>query len=352
VVVSGLGTVYTRNATLPVPPASNEKIFTGLTALRVLGPDRRYLTELRHSGTLSGDTLTGDLVLLAGGDPTLTRADLADLARQVQARGVRTVTGRLLVDDSRYDRVRNAPGWKSTWVPWEVGPLSALAVEKNQWRTDDGYVANPAQSNLHAFWAELARVGVAVRGGSGFGTAPATRLAVHVGPRVDEVVTYMMKHSDNFYAEMLLKELGRGTGQGSTAAGAKMVRDWSAYARTPVHTYVDGSGLSAYDRQTAAGEVAYLTVAQGSGHWASFRAALPIACRDGTLGRRLCGSSTYGKVFAKTGTLSGVAALAGYTTTASGRSVVFSFMLSRGTSITYERAAIDRAVAAIASFTG
>jgi D-alanyl-D-alanine carboxypeptidase/D-alanyl-D-alanine-endopeptidase (penicillin-binding protein 4) len=85
---------------------------------------------------------------------------------------------------------------------------------------------------------------------------------------------------------------------------------------------------------------------------ADFVAALPIACVDGTLKDRFCHTPAAGKVFAKTGTLPGVVCLAGYTTTASGRHVRFSFMLNQSDSILAARQAIDRAVVAIVKFNG
>src|SRR5580765_1838369 len=95
----GVGRVYDLNGGSPLPPASTEKLFTGGTALLSLGPGYRYTTTVRRTGSLHGTgVLTGDLVLVGSGDPSLSGADLTALASSVAKAGVRRVTGRLLVD--------------------------------------------------------------------------------------------------------------------------------------------------------------------------------------------------------------------------------------------------------------
>jgi D-alanyl-D-alanine carboxypeptidase/D-alanyl-D-alanine-endopeptidase (penicillin-binding protein 4) len=113
----------------------------------------------------------------------------------------------------------------------------------------------------------------------------------------------------------------------------------------------DGSGLSAHDRQTAAAQLALLQAVDASPVAKDFRAALPIACQDGTLEKRMCDSAAAGRVLAKTGTLPGVRALAGFTTTMSGRSVWFSFQLTGISDGSKARDAIDAAANVLASAT-
>jgi D-alanyl-D-alanine carboxypeptidase/D-alanyl-D-alanine-endopeptidase (penicillin-binding protein 4) len=107
--------------------------------------------------------------------------------------------------------------------------------------------------------------------------------------------------------------------------------------------------LSANDRQTAAGQVKLLQLAERSHVATQFRAALPLGCRDGTLRRRFCRTAAEGRVSAKTGTLSGVRALSGVTRTASGRQVQFTFQLSGVRNGAQALRAIDRAVVVLAS---
>ena len=59
----------------------------------------------------------------------------------------------------------------------------------------------------------------------------------------------------------------------------------------------------------------------------AWRASLPIAGEDGTLEGRMREAPLRGNVIAKTGTLTGVRALSGYLTTASGEPVAFSILV-------------------------
>lgn len=344
--VAGLGPVDRRGSTATLPPASTEKLFTAEAALRLLGPGYRQRTELRSSGTRTGPLLRGDLYLVASGDPYLTSVQLDALARSFAASGVRTISGHLVVDDTRYDRVRHGSGWKPEWVPEESGPLSAMAVDHNQWRHDAAFLSDPATPALGKLRAYLARQGVR------FTTADSRR-----GPVLSRATTYasfssaplattltkVLKDSDNFAAELVLKELGRvGRGTGSSSAGAAVLHEQTGASGS----VSDGSGLSRYDRQTTAHELELLTTS-----FADLKGKLPVACQDGTLEHRFCGTVAAGRVYAKTGTLDTARALAGWTYTRDGHLVTFSFILSGFTSGSSASKAIDRAVVVLAGAT-
>jgi serine-type D-Ala-D-Ala carboxypeptidase/endopeptidase (penicillin-binding protein 4) len=101
-------TVYARNASLPLIPASNEKLTVTYGALTALGPDFRIETDV-----LQDDA--GNLILKGYGDPTLSSAQLRVLARQVRAAGITTVAGSVLGDESWFDTRRTALGWKPSF---------------------------------------------------------------------------------------------------------------------------------------------------------------------------------------------------------------------------------------------
>jgi D-alanyl-D-alanine carboxypeptidase/D-alanyl-D-alanine-endopeptidase (penicillin-binding protein 4) len=137
----------------------------------------------------------------------------------------------------------------------------------------------------------------------------------------------------------------------SSAGGHAAIADvLSQHGVTP-GVGADGSGLSSHDRQSAATQLSLLQAADASPIAMDFRAALPIACQDGTLEKRMCDSAAAGRVFAKTGTLPGVRALAGYTTTRSGRTVWFSFQLTGISDGAKARNALDAAANVLASAT-
>lgn len=350
--VDGLGAVYRHSATSSLAPASTEKLFTAFTVLQAMGPTARLRTELRATYAQRGPYLPGNLYLVAGGDPYLTAGQLDALAGKVRAAGIRKVEGSLVIDDLRYDNVRRASGWKTAYVPEESGPLSALAVDGNRWRRDSAYLADPGIPTLDRFRSMLAKHGVSVSPALHRGATPTTArlVASHVSASMTDLVRRVAKDSDNFASELLLKEAGRVVrGTGSSAAGAAAVRDVLAPRGVSVGTVADGSGLSSGDRQTAAGELSLLKSAEASEVYSALRRSLPIACKDGTLEKRMCGTAAAGKAIGKTGTLPGTHALTGWTTTADGHLVRFALLLSGTTSSSKARAAIDRCVALLSA---
>jgi D-alanyl-D-alanine carboxypeptidase/D-alanyl-D-alanine-endopeptidase (penicillin-binding protein 4) len=352
--VDGLGVVVRRDAGHALPPASTQKSFTAVAALLSLPAGFRFTTEVVSRAKPTAGRLPGSIWLVAGGDPYLTKSGLHALAQQVRAAGVRYVAADLLLDDSRYDNRRRAQGWKSDYVPDEAGPLSAMSVNENQWRHDSAFLSDPALPAARLLRDYLKLEGVTVHGAIRRMRRPtdATTLARRQSGPLSAVLRRTLKDSNNFAAELVLKEVGRVvTGTPTSAGGHAAVRDVLSQHGVAAGSGTDGSGLSAYDRQTAATQLALLQAADASPVAGDFRSALPVACQDGTLETRMCDTPAAGRVFAKTGTLPGVRALSGYTTTASGRSVWFSFQLTGVGSGAKARDAIDAAVVVLASAT-
>ena len=351
--VQGLGPALRRNAGSALRPASNQKNFTVATALLTMPATRRlHTTVAAVAPTSATGRVSGSLWLVAGGDPHLTAARLRELARAVRASGVREVTGDLRLDDYRYDAARSAPGWKSSYLPYQSGPLSAMALDGNRWRSDAAYLLDPALPAAARFKAMLAVEGVVVRGSVLRSPRPGTahRVARVSSVPLPELAARVLKPSDNFAAELLLKEIGRyDRGVGSTASGLAVVRRVLTERGVPVGAMADGSGLSAYDRQSPAGELALLRAVESSPVAAAFRAALPVACVDGTLRTRLCDTPAAGNATAKTGTLTGVRTLNGWVRTHNGRTASYAFLINDAADPTRARAAIDAATAALAA---
>ena len=343
-------TVYSRNANLSLLPASNEKLAVTYAALTALGPGFTIETDVLGEGSQTGTTWTGDLVLKGYGDPTLSRAGLMTLARQVHANGITRVTGSVLGDESWFDSRRIALGWKAAFYINESPPLSALIVDRG-WLGH--YTSHdPALSAAQIFRADLIQVGVTVAHGAAHGTADdgAMPLASIDSPTLSTIVHTMDRISDNFYAEMLVKELGAVQGNaGTTAAGVGVITGLLAQAGVPLTgvRLVDGSGLSLLDRFTPAALAALLTTMWNDTdvRW-ELLSSLPVAGRTGTLDHRMRSGPATGVVRAKTGTTDNASALSGFV----GSRYVFS-ILQNGwpVSWTWARLAQDRFASVLAA---
>lgn len=124
--------LYQRSGSRSTIPASNTKIVTAAAAMHTLGPDYRFKTQVIKRAKITGTTLDGRLYLKGYGDPTARVSDYAALAAQVRATGIRTVTGKLVVDASYFDSVRYNPTWKTSYADdYYAAPISALTLAPN-----------------------------------------------------------------------------------------------------------------------------------------------------------------------------------------------------------------------------
>ena len=183
----------------------------------------------------------------------------------------------------------------------------------------------------------------------------------HTSPPVLEDVVLTSKVSQNLHAELLLHHLGKqdsdGSVEGSTAEGARVVRQWLINAGIDPNDFVfyDGSGLSSKDLVTPRAIAKLLSYAahdpkttQPQPWFDGWKSSLPIGGVDGSLESRFTQPPLKGHIFAKTGTIGEARALSGYLDCASGRTVIFSILIDNhlpGT--TADREAMDTIVAAI-----
>ena len=308
-------TVFSRNADVPLAPASNEKLLVTYAALVELGPAYRFDTQVVSSGSQEGSVWHGNLALKGSGDPSLSSLYLLRLATQLKLRGITRVDGRVLGDDSWFDNMRTAPGWKRSFFLNESAPISALVVDDGAY--DHHVAANPPLAAAARLRQMLRKRGIAT-GPVGVGRAPAeaAELAHVLSPPLKTILRYMDVESDNLHAEMILKQLGAIAGAGGTsAAGAAVVMHDLADAEIPLAgvRVFDGSGLSDDDRVTARALAALLVAVWHSPEVrAPFLDALPVAGRSGTLADRLDRRPAFGAVHAKTGTTDLASALSGY----------------------------------------
>ncbi len=344
--------VFEQNPTLPLVPASAQKLLTAWGVYETLGENFTYETRVVTDAPLSDGVLDGNLWLIGDGDPLIAssayserydqqphfRTPIETLADAVVAAGIREITGSVIGDESHYDTERYVPQWPERFTNVaqnQTGPLSALVI-------NDGFVSfdsiNPANSlstaaadpAAHAaafFDDELEARSVVIRQSAGSGEAPvgARTIATLTSEPVSVVTNQMVDISDNMGAELLLKEIGaESTGRGTTVDGAAALEGLLRSRGFPTSEIdvVDGSGLASDNRLTCALLVEILDDTVGG----PLHDGLAVAGQTGTLLERMVGTPAEGRVRAKTGRLNEVGALAGTAEASDGTLITFAWV--------------------------
>lgn len=335
--------LYSHAANVGRLPASVEKLYTTSTALLRYGPTATLSTGVFGSGWMDGQGVWhGVLYLKGGGDPTFGSQSfdqtaygtgatvqrlVSNLKRSLHLTAVR---GWIVGDEFYFDSLRGTPatGFAAS-LPDVEGELSALAYDRG-FADFEGITpqARPALYATQQFAAALRAAHIRVtrrtRVVTGRMPANALHLATVQSPPMSTLVQLTNTPSDNYFAEMLLKGLGaRFAGAGTTAAGVAVVRAElsSQFGITP--QFDDGSGLSRSDFSTPQQVVTLLE------HMYSnpvFFNSLAVGGESGTLQDEMQGTAAHGACHGKTGTLSDVAALAGYCHATDGHELAFAFL--------------------------
>lgn len=365
------------NPTAPVPPASVIKAITTLFALDRLGKDHQFATHILGTQNVSAGTLSGDLILSGGGDPTLTTDSLGEMVAALARSGLRRVTGRYLVYAGAIPTLERIATDQPIEAAYDPG-LSGLSLNNNrvnlEW-TKGGVTAKMTSPGLHYLpevrgikvivvdrdapvftysaqgceswtvsraalradgtrWLPVRHVGPYVAevfaslcAMQGISLPPpqiiptlppATPLITWPSPRLTPILREMMKYSTNLTAETV----------GLVASGAPSLPDsaaamqaWAADTLGLSATLVDHSGLGAASRVTADGMVRALMAGENRASGAGLRGLLKEISLKDEKGNALIGGPV--KIHAKSGTLNFVSGLAGFMTLPTGRQLAF-----------------------------
>ncbi|BCN57257.1 D-alanyl-D-alanine carboxypeptidase/D-alanyl-D-alanine-endopeptidase [Rhodococcus hoagii] len=332
-------TLWSQNPDTPMTPASTAKILTAAAAMLSLSPDHRVETRVVQGSR------PGELVLVGGGDPTLTAQPvgqpsyypgaprIADLVEQIRRAGAEVDS--IVVDISAYAGPTMAQGWMPEDVAaGYIAPIESVMIDGAR---SDPFAEEPPRSATPALDAgrvlaqalgiDLARVAV---GKAESGAAPvASVLSAPLRDRLGQ----MMRRSDNVLAETIAREVAvaknsEASFTGATEAIGKTLYD--AGFKTDGLTLHDGSGLSVDDWVPARLQADILTAAAGETkpQLRPMLDDLPVAGATGTLSDRYASGDRTGAgwVRAKTGTLSVASALTGYVVDVDGRVLTFALM--------------------------
>lgn len=344
--------IYKKNEQKSFMPASTMKVFTSSAALAFLGKDHKFTTKIGYTGTpklnewiipqwkdevvtdslgthtiqvpkdpirKTSRTLNGNICVKGAMDPMFSDSDVRKFAASFKQLGVDTIYGSLVLDLTLKDTLMLGEGWM--WDDGDTNPtLSPLLVDKK-----DIFAST--------FLKYLKQEGIVLTGKTAKAEYPknAKDLAETTHTLYD-ILTRMMKNSDNTYAECVFYRVGSMTSH-QKGVSAKAGRDAvnrliHRVGRAPEDYYLaDGSGLSRYSHVSPELEVDLLRYDFRRSHiFNTLYHKMPIAGVDGTLGSRMKGTKAQYNVHAKTGTLSGVSTLAGYCKAPNGHWLAFSIM--------------------------
>ncbi len=432
-------TLFERNPDRLFKPASTTKLYSVAAAMDAFGADHRFETPLYRRGEVSeSGELAGDLILVASGDPTLggrtdaqghiaftshdhtygppdseltapdPLAGLNELARQVAAKGIRRITGDILIDDRLFDKASgtgSGPGRLTPIIvndnmldvsimPGAVGDRATVVVrpETSSWVVDaqvetvaadqepsvqitspssgrlivrghvpaggrvrnDGHEVEDAAAFARALLIEaLGRQGIVVSASplddNTVAKLPISEwygalepVAVLTSPPLYEEAKLILKVSHNLHAGILPLLIAAKRGKRTLADGLHLQREFLAGIGLDCNAISFGSaaGGSNGDLTTPRATVQLLQAMATRVDFALYRDALPILGIDGTLTTAVgADSPARGRVYAKTGTLvwedtlnaryvMTSKALAGYLTSAGGRSLAFAMFIN------------------------
>lgn len=355
------GTIFALNSDQQFVPASLTKILTAGASLNMLHTNYAFKTELLTDGPFSDRVLKGALYVKAGGDPSFHTTKLQRLLAEFAQQRARRIEGDIIIDDSRFDdyksdnwnTVKNMiSSWKEHSSPlfvdvdppeqympplirfWRrterrlrtivVSPSNDLVVYKNMTEPDlwTGY------KMIRLFQQSGITVSGKVRRGT---VPPDARVLAEVTSPLTEVVSSMMKSSDNYIAEMLTKNLAAEAQQKPVTieAGLQFIRQFMDQAGIPSNTY-ELTSAAGYSNQNLISPNALCKVLRFLKNdnviFPTFYSSLPVAGIDGTLRHRMRKTAAQGRIAAKTGYLEGVVGLAGFVNRPDAKVLTFAFM--------------------------
>jgi D-alanyl-D-alanine carboxypeptidase/D-alanyl-D-alanine-endopeptidase (penicillin-binding protein 4) len=359
--------------------ASTTKLATAITSLTLFGTASRFPTRV-----VSGRG-PSEVLLVGGGDPLLTSAQLRGLARstarallaRVPAPPTPPTPGAtpaptpaptpfhivVRTDDSLYPAPTRAMGWPADYVPYVVTPVRPLVRDlrngSDTAKDATYYFVLQLRAQLKSLLASRTDIAPDAFLGGRWKAAPAApELARFAGNSTGAILHHMLLVSDNDVAEMMYRNNGIAMGYGGSWHSARVAAHTMLTRLGVAHkgwVLMDGSGVSRVDRVSSLGLVQLLRLAQSADHpeLAPLKAMLPVAGVSGTLAARDGRFTTRptvcarGKVFAKTGTLFDAIGLAGYALGTDGRLKAFAVLVARNPR--YSPLAVRRAVDRIAA---
>ena len=408
--------IFALNQERSLPSASTLKLVSTATVLSVFGSDFQFQTFLEHDGYIKTDTLFGNIYIRGSGDPSLGSDRFKGypsasvlLTRWVSAiskAGIRGVKGRIIADDSFFDKRSIADTWiwgdlgnyygagvqglnfnenqyKVKFKPGvEVGdPTTYLGTEPaipylaftNQVTTDEkgsgdqtvlysdpfgksilmtgtiplgfstysvkGSIPNPSEYAAFALKEALTSSGIPVMETNVLLTGevvpalePKKNLDEYKSPPLKELCLQTNLWSINLYADTFLKQIGkRLTGNSEFDASVKVMTSYWISRNADLRGFFikDGSGLSPSGSVTTHNLTDILNAANKETTFQDFYKSIAVLGQTGTVRNLGKGTRAAGNVRAKSGSIEGTRAYAGYVTSKTGNLLSFAIIANK-----------------------
>jgi D-alanyl-D-alanine carboxypeptidase/D-alanyl-D-alanine-endopeptidase (penicillin-binding protein 4) len=365
-------TLMEKNANKFFIPASTQKIFTALAAEKILGLDYVITNDISYTGKIQGGVLDGDVVITFRGNPFFTKQDINDMAITARAYGINQINGRILIEDSYLDHIKYPHGWSiEDKHSGFMSPILSISINKNSehvitkkvegnavLKYDNRGISIDSQvdfgaceltdlelygddNNKYKLFGcqkegeELPNLRIAIQNPRNYAIkiidaafrqsdikhkgiilatnkTKTTVIKQYSSPKLKRMLKDVMINSNNHVAEIITKTMGKHTHQsGSWKAGTHAIKKAiiEAGLNDCTHYFYDGSGLSKKDLVSPACFVKLVTLLDRQN---SHIIKLMPRANQGTLNGRFSSLPGGYNVRAKTGTLNGVSALAGY----------------------------------------
>ncbi|MBS3999316.1 MAG: D-alanyl-D-alanine carboxypeptidase, partial [Desulfobulbaceae bacterium] len=298
-------TLYARNISQSLIPASNTKLFTSAVALKLLGLNYEVSTKIfTDNPNFSDGFIDGNLYIKGYGNPAFSDRDLDNMIRTIKDLGITRISGKVIGDDSFFDsNYRREDSIEDEKSSVKLPPISAVIFNRNQIITQrkyknrirnySSYIPNPPLYVAELLRKKLIENGVRVDDRFETGITPNSKLELaSASIKLMDMVNVINKNSNNFYAECLFKIIGaaasgvEGNAFSASQAIHRFLKENDIYSTGT--NIVDGSGISRFNRISVASIVSLLEKFYlDMRFYEAYYNSLSIAGIDGTLGSRM-----------------------------------------------------------------
>ncbi|PIP77223.1 MAG: D-alanyl-D-alanine carboxypeptidase/D-alanyl-D-alanine-endopeptidase [Ignavibacteria bacterium CG22_combo_CG10-13_8_21_14_all_37_15] len=338
-------TLFVYNASVPLVPASNTKLFTTAVAVYLLEPGYSISTKFfTDAKKIDLGRLDGNLYLKGYGNGLFRSDDLDQMIENLKRKGITEINGDVVGDDTFFDDIYSRKDWiEDETQTVSLPPVSALVLDRNKYevrkkirrkryRVVTEFFSDPPLKIAEIVFNKLKAASIIVSGNFKKGETPksATELTAHA-IKLKDYLSVVNKTSDNYLAECLFKIVGAVSSakEGSAFYAAQTINKFLYDNDIPSEgtKVVDGSGLSRNNKISVGAitgllEKIYFDIR----YFDTFYNSLSTAGTDGTLRNRMNNSGSDINFRGKTGTLNGASSVSGYLKLANGDDLIISMI--------------------------